>query len=182
MKTERGRLHHQDTKTPRISGGMERQRSRYQGIKPSIIQDGNERPGPYHQDSKSRRDFVAPELDRVASQIVDAAFAVHSRLGPGLLESVYEACLVHELAKRNIKVERQVAMPVFYDGIRLDAGLRLDLLVEGSVVVELKTVETILSVHRAQVLTYLKLAGLRLGLLINFNVPVIRQGIQRLVL
>ena len=114
--------------------------------------------------------------------MVDAAYAVHRALGPGLLESVYEVCLIHELNKRGLKVDRQVAVPVVYDDVRLDAGLRLDLVVENGVLVELKAVETILPVHHAQVLTYLKLSGLRLGLLINFNVPVIRDGIKRIVL
>src|SRR5439155_23054915 len=104
----------------------------------------------------------------------------HRALGPGLLESVYELCLVHELTKRGLKVERQVSLPVVYDSIRLDAGLRLDIVVEDSVVVELKAVESMLPVHTAQLLTYLKLTGHRLGLLINFNVPLIKDGIHRL--
>lgn len=103
-------------------------------------------------------------------------------LGPGLLDSVYETCLVHELRSRNLTVERQVAVPVIYDDLRLDAGLRLDLLVESQVVVELKAVEKMLAVFDAQVLTYLKLSRHRLGLLINFNVPRIKDGIRRLIL
>ena len=98
------------------------------------------------------------------------------------MESVYDVCLVHELTKRGLKVERQVSLPVVYDSIRLDAGLRLDIVVEDSVVVELKAVESVLPVHTAQLLTYLKLTGHRLGLLINFNVPLIKDGIQRLAL
>jgi len=113
---------------------------------------------------------------------VDAAYAVHRALGPGLLESVYEICLVHELVKRGLNVERQVSLPVVYDSIRLDAGLRLNLLVEKQVVVELKAVELLLPVHKAQVLTYLKLSSHRLGLLINFNVSLIKDGIQRVAL
>jgi len=113
---------------------------------------------------------------------VDAAFAVHSHLGPGLLESVYEVCLTHELVKRGLKVSGQLALPIQYDTIRLDAGLRLDLLVEDSVIVELKAVESLMPVHKAQLLTYLKLSGCRLGLLINFNVPLIKNGIVRLAL
>jgi GxxExxY protein len=120
--------------------------------------------------------------DDVAKAVVDAAYAVHSALGAGLLESVYEACLTHELKKRALKVASQVSLPIVYDGIRLDAGLRLDMLVEDCVIVELKAVDTLLPVHQAQILTYLKLTGHRLGLLINFNVPVIRQGIKRMVL
>ncbi len=118
----------------------------------------------------------------MAKQVVDAAFAVHSALGPGLLESVYETCLAHELGKRGLGVERQLPLPVVYDGVLLEAALRLDLLVAGCVVVELKAVDQLLPVHQAQVLTYLKLSGHRLGLLINFNVPRIRDGIRRLVL
>jgi GxxExxY protein len=124
-----------------------------------------------------------PEFtNTVAKAIVDAAFVVHRALGPGLLESVYEACLIHELKKRGLKVVPQLALPVVYDGIRLDAGLRLDMLVEDCVVVELKAVDALLPVHQAQALTYLKLTGHRLGLLINFNVPAIRQGVKRIVL
>ncbi|MGE9292013.1 MAG: GxxExxY protein [Puniceicoccales bacterium] len=107
---------------------------------------------------------------------------MHSTLGPGLLESVYEACLIHELRKRDLRVEFQVAIPVIYEGIKLDAGLRLDLWVERQVIVELKAVENILPVHKAQMLTYLKLTGCQLGLIINFNTPLIKHGIQRVIL
>jgi GxxExxY protein len=135
-----------------------------------------------HQGTKTPRTAISEETDRVARQIVDAAFAVHSALGPGLLESVYEICLVHELGKRGLKNERQVSLPVVYDGVRLDGGLRLDLVVEGAVVVELKAVDALTDVHIAQVLTYLKLSGHRLGLLINFNVARIKDGIRRVAL
>jgi len=135
-----------------------------------------------HQDTKTPRKPIPDELDEVARQVVDAAFAVHSALGPGLLESVYETCLVHELAKRGVKAARQVVLPIHYDGIRLDGGLRLDFLVEDCLVVELKAVEALLPVHEAQLLTYLKLSGHRLGLLINFNMPLIKDGIRRLAL
>lgn len=114
--------------------------------------------------------------------IVDAAFAVHKALGPGLLESVYEVCLCHELKKRGIPFHSQVALPVVYDNVRLDAGLRLDLLVADSVIVELKAVEKHNPLFEAQLLTYMKLTGKRLGLLINFNVPLIKDGIKRIVL
>jgi GxxExxY protein len=120
--------------------------------------------------------------DLAATQIVDAAYAVHKTLGPGLLESVYEICLMHELGRRQVLAERQVALPVIYDRITLDAGLRLDLIVERCVIVELKSVDKLLPVHTAQLLTYLKLSGLRLGLLINFNVQLIRDGIKRIAL
>ena len=135
-----------------------------------------------HQGTKTPRKPIPSETDRVASQVVDAAYKIHSNLGPGLLETVYEACFVHELNRRGLKFERQVVLPVVYEGMRLDAGLRLDLIVENCVVVELKAVEQTQPVHAAQVLTYLKIAGKRLGLLINFNVPVIRDGIQRIAL
>ena len=118
--------------------------------------------------------------DAIAKQIVDAAYAINSTLGPGLLESVYESCLEYELKERGIPTARQVALPVIYKNHRVDAGLRLDLLVADRVVVELKAVESLTAVHTAQVLTYLKLTGLRLGFLINFNVALIKDGIKRI--
>ncbi|HET9869175.1 MAG TPA: GxxExxY protein [bacterium] len=121
-------------------------------------------------------------LDLIAKEIVDSAFKVHSTLGPGLLEQIYESCLVRELKKRNLPVERQQAVPVFYDGELMEPGLRLDLMVGGKVIVELKAVESLLPLHQAQLITYLKLSGKKLGFLINFNVPVIREGIKRVVL
>ncbi len=135
-----------------------------------------------HQATKSQSKPMPGETNEVARQIVDAAFAVHRALGPGLLESVYEVCLVHEIKKRGLNVERQVALPVVYDNLRLDAGLRLDLVVENRVVVELKAVEGLMPIHKAQVLTYLKLSGHRLGLLVNFNTVLIKDGIQRIAL
>ena len=125
---------------------------------------------------------IPAETDAVARNVVDAAYSVHTKLGAGLLESVYEICLVHELTKRGLGVKRQVRMPILYDNVRLDAGLQLDLVVEDCLVVELKAVEAILPVHQAQLLTYLKLSGHRLGLLVNFNVPLIKDGIQRIAL
>ena len=125
---------------------------------------------------------IPTDVEVVATQVVDAAYRVHSALGPGLLESVYEVCLAHELSKRGVAVCRQVLLPVIYDGVTLDAGLRLDLLVGNCLIVELKTVEQLMPIHSAQVLTYLKLTGHRLGLLINFNVPVIKDGIKRVAL
>lgn len=121
------------------------------------------------------------ELNEVSGQVIGAAIAVHRELGPGLLESAYEACLVHELRQRGIQVEQQVSQPVFYKGLQLDCGYRLDLLVENRVIVELKAVEAVLPIHEAQLLTYLKLRKLRLGLLINFNVPILKNGIKRLL-
>ena len=127
-------------------------------------------------------DVIPERTDEVAKEIVDSAFKVHRELGPGLLESVYEVCLAHELAKRGLDVRRQVKFPVLYDGERLDAGLRLDLLVEDRVIVEIKAVESHKPLFEAQVLTYLKLTQKRLGLLINFNVPLIKNGIKRIAL
>jgi GxxExxY protein len=108
--------------------------------------------------------------------------ALHKGLGPALLESAYEACLAFELAERRLAVEQQKAMPVRYKGVKLDCGYRLDLLVEGQVIVELKTVDRLQLIHQAQLLSYLKLSGCQVGLLINFNVKVLRNGIRRLVL
>jgi GxxExxY protein len=122
------------------------------------------------------------DIEEVGAHIVDAAFKVHSALGPGLLEKVYEACLIHELRKRALLVESQVYLPVHYDGITIDSGLRLDVLVNKQVIVELKVAETLHPVFGIQLKTYLKLTGLRLGYLINFNVPIIKSGIHRVIL
>jgi GxxExxY protein len=135
-----------------------------------------------HKDTKAPREPIPEETDEVASKVVDAAFAVHTALGPGLLESVYEVCLLRELNKRGLNADRQVMLPIVYDGLRLDAGLRLDLVVERRVVVELKAVDALLAVHKAQLLTYLKLSGYRLGLLVNFNTALIKYGIRRIAL
>jgi GxxExxY protein len=121
-------------------------------------------------------------MEHMAHEIVDEAFCIHSQLGPGLLETVYEACFVHELTKRRLNFTQQVTVPIIYDGVRFEESLRLDLLVEKQIIVELKAVEAILPVHRAQLLTYLKLTRHRLGFLINFNVPVIKNDIQRMIL
>lgn len=125
---------------------------------------------------------IPDDTEEIAREVVDAAFNVHKELGPGLLESVYEQCLAIELETRKLDIERQVEVPVVYRGLLVDAGFRLDLVVERQVVVELKAVDSILPVHAAQLLTYLKLTGHRLGFLINFNVPVIKKGIQRFAL
>ena len=124
---------------------------------------------------------LPPETEAIAREVVDSVFKVHKELGPGLLESVYEACLVHELGKRRIPVQRQKSVPVRYDGETIDTGLRLDLVIADRVIVELKVVDHLLPVHRAQIITYLKLTGLRLGLLVNFNVALIKDGIHRFV-
>ena len=121
------------------------------------------------------------EINQITEGIIGAAIEVHRQLGPGLMESAYEECLCHELNLRKIHYERQKALPLEYKGLRLDCGYRLDLLVAQKVVVELKSVESLLPIHEAQLLTYLKLGGWKVGLLINFNVPVLRDGILRLV-
>ena len=121
------------------------------------------------------------KINDTSGVIVDAAFKVHSLLGPGLLESAYEACLKHELLKRGLKVASQILLPVEYDGVAIDAGYRIDLLVEDTVVIELKAVEKIVPIHEAQLLTYLKLSGKKLGLLLNFNVLHMKDGIKRIV-
>jgi GxxExxY protein len=121
------------------------------------------------------------EVNQVSGQIVDAAMKVHSALGPGLLESAYEACLLFELHKRGLKAVAQVQLPVVYESVKIDAGYRMDLLVEDAVVVELKSVEEIAPIHKAQLLSYLKLSGKKLGLLINFNTVHLKDGITRMV-
>ena len=117
----------------------------------------------------------------ISGKIIGAAIEVHKHLGPGLLESAYEECLCCELDLRGIKFQRQVPLPLNYKGLKLDCGYRLDLLVEDKVVVELKTVEAIAPIHEAQMLTYLKLRDLRIGLIINFNVRLLVEGVRRLV-
>jgi len=119
--------------------------------------------------------------DELSNAIIGAAIEVHKCLGPGLLESAYEECLCRELSLQNVSFERQKNIPVIYKGISLDCGYRLDLLIEGLVVIELKAVERVDPIHRAQLLTYLKLSDLWLGMLINFNVPVLKEGIIRIV-
>lgn len=123
---------------------------------------------------------IPESTERAASLVIEAAFRVHRQLGPGLLESVYEICLCHELRKLGVSFQRQLVLPVIYDEIRIDAGLRLDLLVENCLIVELKAVESLLPVHEAQLLTYLKLSKHRLGLLINFNSARLKEGLKRL--
>jgi GxxExxY protein len=118
------------------------------------------------------------ELARIA---VDVAFKIHSRLGPGLLESVYEAIMLYELHKRGLRAEKQVGVPVVWEEVQLDIGFRADIIVEGKLILELKSCEGIEPVHKKQLLTYLRLADCRLGLLINFNVPLIKEGISRVV-
>jgi GxxExxY protein len=124
---------------------------------------------------------LSAEEERIGKIIVDAAIAVHRFLGPGLLESVYEVCFCHELAKRGLALRRQVMVPILYDGITFEEGVRLDVLVEDRVICELKAVAVMNSVYEAQLLSQLKLTGNRLGYLINFNVPLIKNGIRRMI-
>jgi GxxExxY protein len=133
-------------------------------------------------DTRKQHDPLPEETNAVSKAVLNGAYVVHSTLGPGLFEDVYEVCLCHELSKANLKFQRQLPQPVLYDGIRLGVGYKIDVLVEGKVLLELKSVEEILPVHKAQLLTYLKLSGIRLGLLINFNVPMLKDGISRMVL
>ena len=119
--------------------------------------------------------------NEIAATIVDACFKIHSKLGPGLLESVYENILCYELSVRNLKTEKQKILPIYYEQIRFDSALRLDLIVENKVIIEIKSVENILPLHKKQLLTYLKVSNCKLGLLINFNTALIKNGITRVV-
>ena len=121
------------------------------------------------------------EIDRVTEAIIGAAIAVHRAVGPGLLESAYQACMEFELTERGLQVKPQDPLPVVYKGVRLDCGYRIDLIVENAVIVELKSVDKVIPIHEAQLVTYLKLSGYPIGLLINFNVPLIKDGIRRMV-
>lgn len=119
--------------------------------------------------------------NQVAREIVDAAYQIHARLGPGLLESVYEVILAHDLTRRGLEVEKQKSIPIRYENLSFDQGFRADIVVNNAVIIELKSVEKVLPVHKKQLLTYLRLADMRLGLLINFGAPLIKSGITRVV-
>ena len=121
------------------------------------------------------------DINELSSKIISAAIEVHKALGPGLLESAYEECLCYEFRLRDFGFERQKPLPIIYKGNKLDCGYRLDIVVENAIILELKSCEKIERIHMAQLLTYLKLSGLKLGLLLNFNVPLIREGIMRVV-
>jgi len=122
------------------------------------------------------------ELNDLTYKIIGCVYKVHAELGPGLLESSYEACLEYELLKAGLTVERQKALPIIYDELKLEAGYRIDLLVNTLVILELKAVDEIAPIHTAQLMTYLKLSGLKLGLLLNFNVKQMKQGIRRIIM
>ena len=121
------------------------------------------------------------DINQLSSKIIGAAIQVHKALGPGLLESAYEECICHELSSQSSSIERQKPLAINYKGIKLDCGYRLDIVVENTIILELKACEKIEPIHKAQLLTYLKLSGLNLGLILNFNVPVMRDGIVRIV-
>lgn len=123
---------------------------------------------------------LPPGIDDLATKVLDAAFLVHRQLGPGLIESVYEKCLCHELDKAKIQYESQVVLPVTYDNIEIESGLRLDILVERSIIIELKAVENLVPIHEAQLHTYIKLSNCRLGYLLNFNTKLLKDGIKRI--
>lgn len=118
--------------------------------------------------------------NEIARIVVDAAYKIHTEIGPGLLESAYQTLLTHELLKRNLTIETEVSMPLFYDGIHLDIGYRADIIVENKVIIELKSIEKVSAVHKKQLLTYLRVSNKKLGLLINFGAPLIKDGISRI--
>jgi GxxExxY protein len=126
-------------------------------------------------------DKTSEREEVIATKIVDAAYKVHKALGPGLLEKVYEVCFCHELGKRELSFQRQVDIAIEYDGIKFDEGLRLDVLVEGLIICEIKAIDKANPVWEAQLLSYLRLTGKRIGFLINFNVPIIKNGIKRII-
>jgi len=125
---------------------------------------------------------ISEKEEMVATKIVDAAYSVHKALGPGLLERIYEVCFCHELSKKGLSYQRQVDMPIKYDGITFDEGLRLDIIVEGLIICEIKAMDKMNPVWEAQLLSYLRLTGKRIGFLINFNVPLVKNGIKRIIL
>ena len=135
-----------------------------------------------HKDHKGSRGLLDDRVEFMGRELVDASIKVHRALGPGLLESAYEACLIHELTQRGIPVRSQVPIPIFYEGVKVEAGYRADLVLGDDIIVELKSVEKLLKIHEAQLLTYLKLANVRLGFLINFNSVPLKEGIKRMVL
>jgi GxxExxY protein len=125
---------------------------------------------------------IAARAESVAAQVIDAAVKIHKTLGPGLLESVYEICLCYELSKRGLKCRRQVDIPVRYEDVFLETGFRVDVIVDKCVIVELKSAAAIIPIHEAQLLTHLRLTKIRLGLILNFNVPLMKEGIKRMVI
>jgi GxxExxY protein len=136
------------------------------------------------ENGESAEDIIMDEnerLNKITETIISAAITVHRILGPGLLESAYEACMVYELAQAGMKIEQQKPLPIVYQEVKLDCGYRLDLMIESEVIVEIKSTEKLLAIHQAQLLSYLKLSGCKVGLLINFNVKVLKDGVKRVV-
>lgn len=133
------------------------------------------------EDAEKEEELVDAR-DAVTGVIIDSGLKVHRTLGPGLMESAYEQCLAYELGRRGVTARRQIALPIVYDGVRLDAGYRLDMVVEDTVTVEIKAVDAVTALHEAQLMTYLKLSAMRVGLLINFNVLLFKNGVKRFVL
>lgn len=127
------------------------------------------------------RIVIPSEIERLATLAVDAAFAVHSELGPGLLESAYQACFIHELGLRGVAYQKELLIPLNYKGVRIEVGFRADVVIEQKLLIELKAVEQLLPIHKAQVITYLKLTHLPLGILVNFNEVLVKNGIQRVL-
>jgi GxxExxY protein len=127
-------------------------------------------------------DPISPSIEDIGREAIDAGIKVHMALGPGLLESTYEHCLAYELQKRKIGFKRQHALPITYGELKLDAGYRIDLMLADAIVIEIKSVEALLPIHRAQLLTYMRLSGCRLGFLMNFNVALFKNGLKRLIL
>ena len=141
----------------------------------------------FHEETRrrhevSQRKEVFMEFDPLSKEIIGCAIEVHKLLGPGLLESAYEECLVYELLNKSYQIDRQKPIPVMYKNIRLDCGYRLDLLVEKRIIVELKSIDEITLVHEAQILTYMRFSNIKIGLLINFNVTLLKNGLKRFVL
>ena len=135
-----------------------------------------------NREEREGREEPSEQLEGLSRLVVDAGLKVHKAFGPGLLESAYEHCLAYELQKRGASVRRQVALPIVYDGVALDAGYRLDLVVNDQIIVEVKAVEALSRLHEAQILTYLRLSKLKLGFLMNFNVDLFKNGLRRVVL
>ncbi|HVY34960.1 MAG TPA: GxxExxY protein [Caulobacteraceae bacterium] len=136
----------------------------------------------YDSNHQAHEDHEGASRESLARCVIEAGLEVHRALGPGLMESAYEHCLAFELAERNVRFRRQVALPIMYKGVTLDAGYRLDLIAEDAIIIEIKAIDALSRVHEAQLLTYLKLSGCRIGFLMNFNAALFKQGLKRLVL
>ena len=147
-----------------------------------FVAEKNSHEGTKAQRMKMNFKPLSEKEESIAKKIVDAAYTVHKELGPGLLEKIYEVCFCHELSKQGLNYQRQVEIPIVYDGIEFEEGLRIDVFVEETIICELKAVDEINPVWEAQILSHLKMTGKRLGFLINFNVPLVKNGIKRIIL